>query len=305
MVESEGLVEIPAAVFNLTSHFHVARIPPATHHSFNMEPDLSTHPSRDEVVCESAESLRAQIKEIEDKWNGELKRLETARKDKEELEKILRVLQALVEYEREATLKMEAMLQETRDVLGIPAEANCPAAQRAYDPSKSSGSSSSEGSSALEFDLVYNPNGVFKVPLEAPKVSAPPPTPDTDDQVTAVSPLPQTPIKPTHTPKFSPNWKSKITSILGSINNYNRTSPFSSSPRSFDSATPLFSDASSPSAIPKRTAKPQKRPSQDYENHGNVSWKRTVGSAGSKLANRANRDVNRKKPRDFASIPHS
>ena len=42
------------------------------------------------------------------KWNDELKRLEAARKDKEELENILRVLQTLVEYEREAALKMEA-----------------------------------------------------------------------------------------------------------------------------------------------------------------------------------------------------
>lgn len=261
-----------------------------------MESNLSAHPSRDEVVYESVESLREQIKEIERKWNDELKRLETARKDKEELENILRVLQALVEYEREAALKMEAMLQETRDVLGIPADACRPTPEKVYDPSKSTGSSSSENSSVLEFDLVYNPNGILRVPLNAALVSAPPSTPENDDQVTAVPPTQQTPIKP-YTQKFSPNWKSKITSILVSINNHNRSSRLSSSPRSFDSTTPLFDDADSPSAKPKRDAKPQKRSSQGSENHGTVSW--------SKLANRANRDVNRKMPREFASIPQS
>lgn len=271
-----------------------------------MESNLSAHPSQDDVVCESVESLRAQIKEIEDKWNGELKRLETARKDKEELEKVLRVLQALVEYERDATLKMEAMLQETRDILGIPAETSRATSERIYDPSKSTGSSSSGGSSMLEFDLVYNPNGVLKAPLEAPPVSAPPSTPDTDGQVTATPcHSPQTPIKPTHAQKFSPNWKNRITSILVSINNHSRTSPLSSSPRSLDSTAPLFDDADSPSAKPKRGAKPQKRPSQDSENRGTASWKRTVGSTGSKFVNRANRDVNRKKARDLASIPQS
>ena len=272
-----------------------------------MASDLSAHPSpsRDDVVYESVESLRAQIKEIEDKWNGELKRLETARKDKEELENILRVLQTLVEYEREATLKMEAMLQETRDILGIPAEVIHPTSERTYGPSKSTGSSSSGDSSVLEFDLVYNPRGVLKVPPKAPSVSAPRTTPDADDQVTLFPPQPQTPVKPTYASKFSPNWKSRIASILVSINNHNRTSPLSSSPCSFDSTTPLFDDADSPSAKSKRVAKAQKRPSQDSENHGTVSWRKTVGSAGSKFANRANRDVNRKKPRDLASIPQS
>jgi hypothetical protein len=265
-----------------------------------MESDLS---SRGEVVYESVELLRAQIREIEDKWNNELKRLETARKDKEELEKVLRVLQTFVEYEREATVKMEAMLQETRDVLGISAEASLPTPEKICDPSKSTGSYSSQDLSILEFDLVYNPNGVLKTPPKEPSVSAPRSTPDADDQVTVVSPLPQTPDKPTYTPRISPNWKSRITSILVSINNHNRTSPLSSSPGPLDSTTPLFDDAESPSAKPKRVAKPQKRPSQDSENHGTVNWRRTVGSAGNKFANRANRDVNRKKPKDLASIP--
>ena len=264
-----------------------------------MESELSVHSSRDEVVYESLETLRAQIKEIEDKWNDELKRLETARQDKEELEKVLRVLQAFVEYEREATLKMETMLQETRDALGIPAEAS---PGGLYDTSKSTGSSSSGGSSMLEFDLVYNPNGVLRVPVKEPLVSAPPSTPDAVNQATTVSSLPQTPSKPNSKPKFSPNWKNKITSILININNHNRTSPLSSSPRSFDSTTPLFSDVDSPSTKPKRTGKPQKRPSQDSENCGSVGWRRTVGSAGSKFANRANRDPNRKT--DLASIVH-
>ena len=270
-----------------------------------MESESSAHPSQDEVVYESVESLRGQIKEIEDKWNDELKRLETARKDKEELENILRVLQTLVEYEREAALKMETMLQETRDALGIPVEAGIPTPDGLYDPSKSRGSSSSGDSSVLEFDLVYNPNGVLKVPRKEPSASALPSTPSyTDDQVAAVSPPPQTPVKATSKPKFSPNWKNRITSILININNNNRTSPLSSSPRSFDSATPLFDDTDSPSAKPRRTAKPQKRPSQDSENRGTVSWRKTVGSARSKFANRANRDVNRKKLRDLTSIPH-
>ena len=269
-----------------------------------MESDLSAHPPRDEVAYEPVESLRAQIKGIEDKWNDELKRLETAQKDKEELEKILQVLQKFVEHERDATLKMESMLQETRDILGIPAEASRPLPERTYDPSKSTGSTSSTDSSVLEFGLVYNPNGVLKVPLKEPLVSAPPSTPDTDGQVTVVPPL-QTPVKPTYTPKSSPSWKSRITSILVSINNNNRTSSLTSSPRSFDSTTPLFNDTDSPSTKPKRAVKPQKCSSQDSENHGTVIWRRTVGSAGNKFANRANRDVNRKKPRDFASIPQS
>lgn len=265
-----------------------------------MESDLSSHPSRDEVVYESVESLRAQIKEIEDKWNNELKQLETAQKDKEELEKILRVLQTLVEYEREATLNMEAMLQETRAVLGIPAEAGRrPTPERKYDPSKSTGSSSSEGSSVLEFDLVYNPNGVLKVPVKAPLVSSPRSTPDTGDQTTIVPPPPQTPIKSTHAPKFSPNWKRKIASILVSINNHNRPSPLSSSLRSFDSTTPLFNHVNPPSTKSKRTAQAQKRPSQDSENYAAISWRRT---AENKLANRANREVSRKEPSGLASI---
>ena len=270
-----------------------------------MESDPSTHPPRDEVVYESVELLRAQIREVEDKWNDELKRLETARQDKEELEKMLRVLQTFVEYEREATVKMEAMLQETRDILGIPAEASLPTLEKIYDPSKSKGSSSSGGSSVLEFDLVFNPNGVLKAPPKASLVSTPRSTADTDGQVTVVSTLPQTPVKPTYTPRISPSWKNRITSILVSINNNNRTSPLSSSPGSLDSTTPFLDDADSPSAKPKRSAKPQKRPSQDSENHGTVNWRRTVGSAGSKFANRANRDVNRKKPKDLASIPQS
>ncbi|KAF9784779.1 hypothetical protein BJ322DRAFT_1109487 [Thelephora terrestris] len=246
-----------------------------------MESESSVHSSQDEVVYESLETLRAQIKEIEDKWNDELKRLETARKDKEELEKVLHVLQAFVEYERGATLKMETMLQETRDALGIPSEAG---RERFYDPSKSTGSYSSGESSVLEFDLVYNPNGVLRVPVSAPSASAPPSIADAIDQATTVSPPQQTPNRRTSKSKFSPNWKNRIASILVNINNHNRTSPLSSSPRSFDSTTPLFNDADSPSAKPKRTAKPQKRPSQDSENRGTVGWRRTVGSAGSKFA---------------------
>ena len=263
-----------------------------------MESDLSAHPPRDDAVYESVELLRGQIKEIEDKWNDQLKRLETARKDKEELEEILRVLRAFVEYEREATLKMDAMLQETRDALGVRTEAT---PERAYDPSESRGSSSSGGSSVLEFDLVYNPNAALKFPLGPPSVSTQPSLPDADDQPITVPPLLSTPTKPAKKAKFSPNWKSRITSILVSINNHGRTNPpSSSSARSLDSATPFFHDAESHNPKPPRVAKYRERPSLDSENHGTVSWKRTVGSVGSKFANRANLDINRRKPRDVA-----
>ena len=266
-----------------------------------MELELSSsRPSGDEFAYESVELLRTQIKEIEGKWNDELKRLETAQKDKEELEKILRVLQTLNEYEREATLKMEVTLQETREALGIPAEASRPGI---YNSSKSLGSSCSRGSSVLEFDLVYNPNAVLKVPLKPPLVSVSPQIPDIGS---AAPPPQQTPSKPTSKPKFSPGWKSRITSILVSINNHNRSNPLSLSPRSFDSTTPLFVDAlDSPSTKSKRAAKSQKRPSQDSENYGTVSWRNTAGSAGGMLANRANRDVSRKKPSDLPPIPQS
>ncbi|KAF9649729.1 hypothetical protein BDM02DRAFT_3113374 [Thelephora ganbajun] len=270
-----------------------------------MASDPSAHPSRDEIIYESVESLRAQIKETEDKWNNELKRLETARKDKEELEQILQVLQTLVEYEREATLKMEAMLKETRDALGIPDEASRPTPETVYDPSRSTGTSSSGGSSVLEFDLVYNPNAAPKVSLKTSLVSSPRSMPDTDDQVIAVSPLLPTPVKPTSKLRHSPDWKSRITSILISTNNRNRTNPPSSSSRSLNSAAPLFDDAGSDDPKPNRAAKPQKRSSKDSENHGAAGWRRTMGSAGNRFANRANRDTNRKKPRDLASILQS
>src|SRR5258708_2669090 len=126
-----------------------------------MEPNHSPLSSQHEPIYESVESLQAQIKEIEDRWDDELERLETARKDKEDLERILRVLQTLVEYEREATVKMEAIVQETRDALGVPDETSRPTQGMVYDPSRSTGSSSSGDSSVLEFDLVYNPNAVL------------------------------------------------------------------------------------------------------------------------------------------------
>jgi len=248
------------------------------------------------------ESLRAQIKEIQDKWNDELKRLETARKDKEELEQILQVLQTFVECERAATLKMEAMLKETRDVLGIPDEASRPATDTVYDPSRSAGSSSAGNPSVLEFDLVYNPHAVLMVPLETPSVLSPPSPPDVNDRVTTVPSLLPTPTKPASKPKRSPNWKSKITSILISTNgSHNRTNPPSPS-NSLNSTTPFFDDADSPYPKPKRAAKPQKRPSRDPGGYGTVGWRRTMGSAGSKFVNRANRDVNRRKPRDLTPI---
>jgi len=270
-----------------------------------MVSDHSPIPPQHEAGCESVESLQAQIKEIEDKWNDELERLETARKDKEELERILRVLQTLVEYEREATLKMEAMVQETRDALGVPDEAGPPTQGMAYDPSRSTGSSSSGDSSVLEFDLVYNPNAAPPIPLGALPASPPPPIPDSNDQVGSVPPLLETPIKPAPKPKRTPNWKSRITSILISANNHNHTNPLSPSPHSLNDAIPSFDDASPRGAKPKRSAKPQKRPSQDSENHWIAGRRRTVGSTGNKFANRANRDVNRKKPRDLASILQS
>jgi len=268
-----------------------------------MASDLSAHPSQHEVVHESVESLREQIKEIEDKRSDELKRLEAARKDKEELEQILRVLQTLVGYEREATLKMEAMLRDTRDALGMPDETGRPASELVYDPSRSS---SSGDSSVLEFDLVYNPNATLKVPLETPLVSPPPSLPDADDQVIVVPPLPQTPVQPAPKPKRSPGWKSKITSILIGTNNPNCANPSPLSSHSHDSATPFFDDAGSRGTTkPKRAAKSQKRPSQDSESQGTGNWRRTMGSAGSKLANRANRDISRKKPRNIASALQS
>ena len=267
-----------------------------------MASDNSPLPSQHEVVHESAESLQEQIKEIEDKWNDELERLETARKDKEELERILRVLQTLVEYEREATLKMEAMVQETKDVLGVPDEAGRSTQGTVYDPSRSTGSSSSGDSSILEFDLVYNPNAALSVPLGAPPASPSPPPPDANDQVGSVPPLIETPVKPTSKPKRTPNWKSRITSILISTNNHNHTNPLSPSPHSPDDTGPSFDDAGSRGAKPKRYAKPQKRPSKDSENHWTAGQRRTMGSTGNKFANRANRDVNRKKPRALGSI---
>jgi len=269
---------------------------------------LSDHlslPSQHEVVDESVESLRAQIKEIEDKWNDELKRLETARKDKEELERILRVLQTLVESEREATLKMEAMVQETKDALGVPDGASRPPQGMVYDPSRSTGSSSSWDSSILEFDLVYNPNAALTVSLETLPASPPSPSPDTDDQAASVPPLVETPIKPASKPKRTPNWKSRITSILISTSNHNHTDPPSSSPRSLNDTKPPFDDPGSRGAKPERPAKPQKRPPQDSENHWTPGGKRAMGSTGNKFANRANRDINRKKPRDLASILQS
>jgi hypothetical protein len=270
-----------------------------------MASDLPPLPSKHEVVYESAESLRAQIKEIEDKWTDEFKRLETARKDKEELEQTLRILQTLAEYEREATLKMEAMLQETRVIFGVPDEASRPTPETVYDPSRSTGSSSAGDSSVLEFDLVYNPNAVLIVPLETPSVSPPPSLPDTDDQATSVPHLPGIPIKPASKPKRSPTWKSMITSILISTNNHNRTNPPSPSSHSLDSASPFFGDAGSHDAKPEPAAKSQKRPSRDSGNHGPAGWRRTMGSAGNKFANRENRDINRKMPKDLASILQS
>ena len=266
--------------------------------------DLSASTTEREALYESMEPLRAQIKEIEDKWNDELKRLETARKDKEELEQILLVLQTFVEYERAATLKMEALLKETRDALGIPDEAGRPAADTVYDPSRSAGSSSTRDSSALEFDLIYNPYAALNAPLETSSVSSLPSPPDTNDWVTTVPSLLPIPAKPAPKSKRSPNWKSRITSILISTSNHNHTNPPSPS-NSLNSTTPFFGDADPPDSKPKRAAKPQKRPSQDTENHGTVGWRRTMGSAGSKFANRANRATNRRKPRDHASILQS
>ena len=271
-----------------------------------MVPDSSALSSQHEVADESVESLRAQIKEIEDKWNDELERLETARKDKEELERILRVLQTLIEYEREATLKMEAVVQETKDALGIPDEASCPAQGPVYDPSRSTGSSSSGDSSVLEFDLVYNPNADLPVPLAAPSTSPPPPLPDADAQVDSLSPLLETPIKPASKPKRTLNWKSRITSILISTNNHNHANQSSPSLHSLNNASPSSCDDASPrGAKSKRPAKSQKRPSQDSENLWTAGRRRTMGSAGSKFANRANRDINRKKSRDLSSILQS
>ena len=260
-----------------------------------MASDLSANTPQHEVVYESVESLRTQIKEIENKWNDELKRLETTRKDKEELEHILRVLQTLVEYEQTATLKMEAMLKETRDALGIPDEV----AETVYDPSKSS---SSGHSSVLEFDLVYNPHATLKVPLETPSAASPPLLPEADDQATPIPHLLPTPTKPASKPKRSPNWKSRITSILINTHNHNRTNPPSSSSSSLNSATPFFDRTDSPDPEPKRAAKSKKRPPQDAKPHGTAGWRRTMGSAGSKFANRANRDISRKKPKDLASV---
>lgn len=278
--------------------------PPTTRLSFSVASGLSASTTEREALYESMESLRAQIKEIEDKWSDELKRLETARKDKEELEQILQVLQTFVEYERAATLKMEALLEETRDALGIPDEAGRPAADTVYDPSRSAGSSSTGDSSALEFDLVYNPYAALNAPLETSSVSSLPPPPDTNDQVTTVPALLPIPTKPTPKPKRSPNWKSRITSILISTSNHNHTNSPSPSD-SLNSTTPFFGDADPPDPKPKRATKSQKRPSRGSENHGTAGWRRTMGSAGSKFANRANRDVNRKKPRDHASILQS
>ena len=263
---------------------------PTTHPSFDMASDLSVDLSQHKVAYESVESLRVQIKDIEDKWNDELKRLETARKDKEELEQILRVLQALVEYEREATLKMETMLQETRGALGIPDEASRPILELEYDPSRSTGSSSSGNSSVLEFDLVYNPNAAPKVPLETPSVSSPSSLSDVEDQAISVPPLLPIPLEPALETKRSPNWKSRITSILASTNNHDHSS-----------STHSLNSASSHDAKPEQ----QKRPSQDSGNHGIVGWRRTMGSAGNKFSNRASRDTNRKKPRILASTPQS
>lgn len=272
-----------------------------------MASDLPAHTSQREVVYESVESLRVQIKEIEDKWNDEFNLLETVRKDKEELEQTLRVLQTLVEYEQAATLKMEAMLKETRDALGIPDEASCSTAETAYDPSRSTGSSSSGDSSVLEFDLVYNPYAALKVPPETPLVSSPLSLSDGDDQVIAVPPLPPTTVRPTSKPKRSPNsnWKSRITSILISTNNHNRTNSPASSPPSVNGAAPFSDDADSHDTKPKRAAVPRKRSSQGAENHGTIGWRRNMGSGGNKFANRANRDINRKKSKDLASVQQS
>ena len=251
-----------------------------------------------EVVYESVESLRAQLKEIEDKWNDELKRLDTARKDKAELERILRVLQTFLEYERAATLKMEEMLKETRDALNIPDEAGDPATKTAYDPSRSAGSSSTGDSSVLEFDLVYNPYAAPKVLPKTLPVSSPSSLPSSSDQVARLPPLP-TPTKSTPKPRRSPNWKSRITSILISTNGNNRTNPPSPLSNSLNSTTPLFDgadDAEFPGLKPSRSAKSPKRPPKDSEAHGTARWRRTIGSTGSKFANRANRDVSRKSP---------
>ena len=270
-----------------------------------MASDLFTLPSHNEVVYESVESLLAQIKEIEDKWNDEVERLDTARKDKEELERILHILQTLVKHEHEATLKMETMLQEMRDIVGVSEEVSRPTPETTYDPSRTTGSSSSGDSSVLEFDLVYNPNAVLPVSLEAPSVPPPPPSPDANDQVISAPPLLETPNKPASKPKISPGWKNKITSILISTNNHNRANPSSPSPRSFISASSFFDDASSRNAKSKRTARTQKRPSQDSENCGTSGRRGTTGSARNKFVNRANRDVNRKKPSNLASILQS
>lgn len=271
---------------------------------FNMASHLSTLPSQP-VTYESVESLRAQIKEIEDKWNDELERLGTACKDKEELERILHVLETLVDYERAATLKTEVMLQETRNALGIPDEAGCPTLEAMYDPSRSTGSSSSGGSSRLEFDLVYNPNAALPVPLQAPQVSPPPPLLDKNDQAPSVSPLLETPARPTSKQKRSPGWKSRITSILISTNHHNRTNPHSPLSHTPNSTSPFFDGAGSRGVKPKRAARTPKRPSQEPENHSAADRRRIIGSAGSKFANRANRDVSRKQPNDLTLIPQS
>ena len=277
--------------------------PPATHPSFNMASDPPALPPHHEPVYESVESLLAQIKEVEDKWNDEVERLETARKDKEELEQILHVLQTLVSHEREATLKMEATLQEMRDVVGAAGEATCPLPETVYDPSRTTGSSSSGDSSVLEFDLVYNPNAALVVPFEAPSAPPPPSSPDTNDQVVPVLPLLETPVKLASKPKISPSWRNKITSILVSTSNHNRTNPPSPSSHSPTSPSPLFDNASSNDAKLKRATRTQKRPSQDSENRGTAGQRGTMGSARKKFVNRANRDINRKKPNNPASIP--
>ena len=293
-------VGIQALDFNFTL-FDQPR-PPATCLSFNMASGPSALPSHNEPVYESVESLLAQIKGIEDRWNDEVERLETARKDKEELEQILQVLQTLVAHEHAATLKMEAMLREMRDVVCAPDEASRPP-ETVYDPSRTTGSSSSGDSSVLEFDLVYNPNATLVVPLEASSAPPPPSLPDTSDQAIPVPPLLETPIKLASKPKTSPGWRNKITSILISTNSQNRTNPLS--PSSRFSASPFSDDASSHDAKPKPATRPQKRPLQDSENHGTAGRKGTMGSARKKFANRANREINRKKPSSLAPIPQN
>jgi hypothetical protein len=270
-----------------------------------MAPDLPTLPSQHEVVSESVESLQAQIKEIEDKWNDELKRLDTARRDKEELEQTLRVLQTFVEYEREATLKMEEMLQGNERRPWYPGRSQSP-------PCPKTVIRSVRGQRVIflwrfvcaRIRPGLQPQRGSRVPLENPWFPLPPRCPILDDQVsTSVPPLPPTPAKPASKPKRSPNWKSRITSILINTNNHNRTNPASTSPHSFNSTSPFFDDATaSPMPNPSRAAKSRKRPSQDPMVP--TGWRRTMGSAGSKFANRENRDINRKRPRTY-SIPQN